>query len=609
MELLKENREILNQKYKKCLKKIERMEMSECIRVHNTKDGDRVIGIEQEDRIWFLNSKLQPEYAAQVYADRYEIREFGVYFIFGLSDGKHVRKLLEKCDKTNQIIVFEPDANIFYTACIFFALKDLLEDDRVIICVPDVIGRIESAISSMVSFQKMNVIEMCILPGYDILYRKAYLDFEDKVIAVMRENVITRNTKFNIGRKNPQHTLYHIKNMISHNNGEQLKQELAKYDLSKIPAIIVSAGPSLDKNVHELKKAQGKAFIVVVDAAIKTVIQAGVRPDMICTIDFQAPDYFFEGIDQKGLVWTFGSLSKPLSMEQADDKIFYHGYYCRYWSKLLLETVGYAMPGLASGGSVSTEAFTFVYYLGFKKIVLVGQDLAFTNGVSHTRGALGAFGNNADYIKSRNIVQVEGINGELLNTDFQMWEYKRWFERMIQINMDKFDLIDATEGGAKIEGTEILKLEDVIERECKTQLDIYDILQNMPQAFTKDQQEKLLNGLKHMRDLLQDLREKVDNAIVRQENILEALKTGDSIAIKENLSEMVKDNNEIGKHWLFDLMTMYAFKEEYDLGADIYTKKDMKIEELVERSLNLYKGYQKAIDMFEEDIEECIIKD
>lgn len=93
----------------------------------------------------------------------------------------------------------------------------------------------------------------------------------------------------------PQHILYHMKNMISQRNIAQIKQAFSAYPVADIPVIIVSAGPSLDKNVKELRKAQGKAFIIVVDAALRTVLQAGVQPDIVCTIDPESPERFLRG--------------------------------------------------------------------------------------------------------------------------------------------------------------------------------------------------------------------------------------------------------------------------------------------------------------------------
>lgn len=33
------------------------------------------------------------------------------------------------------------------------------------------------------------------------------------------------------------------------------------------------------------------------------------------------------------------------------------------------------------------------------------------------------------YKQRRKIVEVEGIDGTMLETDFQMWFYKQWFEK------------------------------------------------------------------------------------------------------------------------------------------------------------------------------------
>ena len=63
------------------------------------------------------------------------------------------------------------------------------------------------------------------------------------------------------------------------------------------------------------------------------------------------------------------------------------------------EELGYMFPILSVGGSVTSEAFQIASYLGFRKIILVGQDMAFTNGISHTEGIEKAFGDNDEYIQ------------------------------------------------------------------------------------------------------------------------------------------------------------------------------------------------------------------
>lgn len=83
------------------------------------------------------------------------------------------------------------------------------------------------------------------------------------------------------------------------------------------------------------------------------------------------------------------------------------------------EELGYMFPILSVGGSVTSEAFQIASYLGFRKIILVGQDMAFTNGISHTEGIEKAFGDNDEYIQSRTLMDVECIDGKILKTVFK----------------------------------------------------------------------------------------------------------------------------------------------------------------------------------------------
>ena len=78
--------------------------------------------------------------------------------------------------------------------------------------------------------------------------------------------------------------------------------------------------------------------------------------------------------------------------------------------------------------------------------------------------------------------------------------------------------------------------------------------------------------------------------------------------MKTELGEMLETNDCLEHMPVFDMMVSYAQKEEYELGDRIYEKEEMPIEELVERNLTLYQGYEKAVEMLLEDIEEYIIQ-
>lgn len=610
MEWLISNFEELEKQKIAKVEKLNSLEIDETVTVEHAKNDTSVLTIQVNGRKWFLNSRLHPQMAARLYVQRYPIRKFGTYFIFGLSDGKHIREFLKQCDDTNHVIVYEPDAAIFRTSCDNFDLTDIFADERFRLCVPEVTEDVETIMRYTLQYTDLMVIEFCILPAYDILYREECENFMDTILDRLQDEIVRKSTRLGFDRMVPRHTLYNMKHMIGCRNIYQIAQAMQGIDVSEIPAVIVSAGPSLDKNIQELRKAEGKAFIVVVDAALRTVLRAGIRPDIVCTIDPESPDRFFENLDLEGISWCCDRVTRPWIMEHFGKKVYYYGFFEQYWNEILDENTDYPFPDIPSGGCVSAIAFSLACYLGFRRLVLVGQDMAFTGGISHTVGIEGAFGDNDEYIQSRHLIQVEGLDGTMLETDFQMWYYKKWFEKAIRVNEEMLEVIDATEGGAKIEGAQIMTLKDVVESYCEQSFVFAEMEKNIDSAYSEEKQTRLLQALREMKPLTMALKKKIKAGIRLQEQILHDLKKKklQPNRMKAELSDMLKKNDDLEHMPVFDMMVSYAQKEEYELGDRIYEKEEMPVEELVERNLALYQGYEKAAEMLLEDIEEYVMQ-
>src|SRR5213078_893238 len=52
------------------------------------------------------------------------------------------------------------------------------------------------------------------------------------------------------------------------------------------PAIIVSAGPSLRKNKHLLKEADGKAVFIAVQRILQPLLEMGIEPQFVTSLDY-----------------------------------------------------------------------------------------------------------------------------------------------------------------------------------------------------------------------------------------------------------------------------------------------------------------------------------
>lgn len=613
MNIFENNITILEKKYPEIARKIKEINMestTDQVRIQKAEDGEKVIELYCRKHWWRLNSKISPKNAAAQYAERYEIRMYGVYFVYGIADGKSIRHLSEKCDDTNVMVVWEPNVEILAVALHNFDFEDLIANDNIILCVPEAEDNIDDILQKVVSYSNMKLIEFCILPNYDVIYTRQCEKFMQSCINKMQDEIVHKSTRLGFGRMIPQHMLFHMKNMISQRNIMQIREAFFTYPVKEIPAIIVSAGPSLDKNVKELQKAQGKAFIIVVDAALRTVLKAGVKPDLVCTIDPESPERFFEGMDLKDIIWMYGKWTRPWIFQQYGGKIFYQGNYTGIWNNILSDELGYKFPAVLTGGSVTSDAFMIADYIGFRKIILVGQDMAFTNGISHTSGIEGAFGDNDEYIDSRYQVYVEGIDGQKLKTDFQMWRYKKWFEKIIEKNEGRFRVINATEGGALIKGTINQRLRETISSECKIEFDGYKILNQIEPAFTSEQQEKLENKLSELKQEASELKNILKQNIENQNELIEHLEQNNQNEawIADKLRAVMEQNAKIEQSLIMEFLTYYAQKEEYEVGDDIYADENMSIPDMIRKSVYLQNGYLKGVEMLQEDMDEYALK-
>ncbi len=245
-----------------------------------------------------------------------------------------------------------------------------------------------------------------------------------------------------------------------------------------IPGIIVSAGPSLRKNVHQLKKLRDRALILCVDTALPVLKKCGVEPHIVMTLDAQKHSHrHFSGIDTSGINLLADMVScTPVIRD------FTGGIIISTTSKYYTDTAGathrettpaidwvenFAGPigDIQSGGSVATSAFDALLNMGCSSIILVGQDLAYTGREIHSSGTYHNDGwlpactrlNNLDtinqqVIRKRKIFRTDSVgNSGTVITDFVLNLYKGWFEDSSA--KTGIDVINSTEGGARIRNT------------------------------------------------------------------------------------------------------------------------------------------------------------
>ncbi|WP_204955911.1 motility associated factor glycosyltransferase family protein [Metabacillus crassostreae] len=213
--------------------------------------------------------------------------------------------------------------------------------------------------------------------------------------------------------------------------------------------ILVSAGPSLAKQLPLLKKASlcKNVVIACVGTALIPLVKAGIKPNLIMISDpKELINEQFEGLRDLDIPLFYLSTANHLAVKQ------YNGPRFIVWqsgfekAEYLAEKT--KSPLIKTGGSVATCLLDLLIKLGSKKIMLVGQDLAFTNNSSHTKNA-----HSQTSIKNKiNLIEIKGyFQNETVLTSLNLYTYLKWFERYV-MEYNDIQFWNCTEGGAYIQG-------------------------------------------------------------------------------------------------------------------------------------------------------------
>ncbi|EAI4316893.1 motility associated factor glycosyltransferase family protein [Campylobacter coli] len=284
-------------------------------------------------------------------------------------------------------------------------------------------------------------------------------------------------------------------------------------------AIVVSAGPSLAKQLPLLKTYQEKAVIFCADGALSMLEKEGIAPDYILNIDFEdLPLRFFQNKEKlkQSIVAlecaTHPNVVQKLKSENCMIILRNKALYQRF----NLNDFGY----IDTGTHVSHFSYTLALALGFKNIIMIGQDLAFDEkGNSHSKGFI--LGEKID--RTLNIptlkVPAYGGKGEVL-THMTWNDYRIKLEYLFACNSKEAKFYNATEGGSRINFTEELSFKECCEKLLKDNKPKFEF----PKSLTKNRSDKLLSKFK----------EKIEQDKIIAKNFL-----NDALVLKQMLESIL----------------------------------------------------------------------
>jgi SAM-dependent methyltransferase len=223
------------------------------------------------------------------------------------------------------------------------------------------------------------------------------------------------------------------------------------------PTVLVAAGPSLDRNLVELRAVADRVLLVAVDTAVRPLLAAGVRPQIVVAVDPSEPNArHMRGLSDVRGMWLVGEGSiDPAVLTQFIGRTFtFKVSHHHPWPWLASHGVG--RGGLQAWGSVLTTAFDLALHLGADPIVFAGADLAYTDGQLYCRNTVYepewqhlSTGQRADefrgFIEAQGQITEPGLSGDAVITAPRFVQFRDWIVSRARVTDRR--IVNATGAG------------------------------------------------------------------------------------------------------------------------------------------------------------------
>ena len=382
-------------------------------------------------------------------------------FFYGLGNGVFYKALAK--NKTHKsIAIIEPEIEIIYSVLNLIDLSEELEKEQIVLFFSEFTTHTQFHYlivnAELEPYSK--TYNLIIHSKFYDQFSDDYIDINKKFAEAFSHIVIAHGNSIDdllIGtRQNIENLPEMFKNYCYH---DLIKKRHKLVDT----AIIVSTGPSLDKQLETLKKFAPYVSIISVDASYPILARNGIKPDYVTSIERMIPtSTFFEkkhpDVDEN-IYFVISSVTHTQSVKNILPRRLVLTMKPQHEEKMFgLKKYGY----LGVGHSCANMAYQLAYVLGHKNIVFIGQDLAFgKDGASHAKGHTIAQ-------PDENLYTIAyGGEGEVRTTYVWML-FKNQFENDIeQAKLEDIKSYNCTEGGARINGATEKPFLEVMNELCK----------------------------------------------------------------------------------------------------------------------------------------------
>ncbi|MDD3413805.1 MAG: DUF115 domain-containing protein [Lachnospiraceae bacterium] len=577
-QLYNENRKILRTKYPNLLKAIDNEEAEKEMMAVGVAcvENRKVLYAIKDGSQFQLDSLYDSDAIMQLWAGQFQDLSYYTRFVwFGFGNGMYAEKMLEITEKTVEIIIYEPCLSVIVAAMEEFPIYKVLESKRIHLIVPGYTETYEDVLFQYFDYSNKSFLQYGSYLNYSVLFPEEQKNYQEGLQLALNSINSTQSVLVRFGEAYFENTLSNLPYLISGRTLEQLYHVLPK----DMPAVIVAAGPSLDKNVEELRKFKNKAFIIAVDTAASALLKYNIEPDVFITVDGKkiATHFTDERLKKIPVICCLHGNKDALGMHEGP-KFFFDDENPYVMEFFQLKKKEFA--GLSTGGSVANDALSLADTLRFQTIILVGQDLAYTNDQTHAASTVSGELNGE--IGNRDTIELEGYYGGKVISSSEFQLYQKWFQDYIA-EKPYLRVFNCTEGGANIKGALNLPLREVLEKECNKTFPFKETINEIPDFFTREEQEEFQYYMENTVEKLNYIAYEAECGIRDYEKMRELVCT-DKYHSKEMLRLSKKTREMTDKIEKNPVMSFIEYRLQFEttvLLERVYDKANNEKEELI----------------------------
>ncbi len=577
--------------------------------------GDDCYGIEVNGKYWNLASAYGMEVPVSAWMERdilQTVEYNSAILMFGFGNPLYYCALREKF-ADNMILLVEPSERLIQTWAWFIDFEELFSDKRFILLIGPVCEhKITDYLAVCFDYSNVRNAKSVCVPNYLQMYTEDYKQLMSEFSTLTEDLLVARNTLLRNDEDWSKNSLYALYDLSTQYSAAALFGALEDSPILDYPVVIVAAGPSLEGNIDALKPYQDRAVIIGINRSIKILEAHGIKSHLNVMID-PATDPAQAGEEEMREVPLLTMTSASAEFHQVHNgKRFY--FMGDSFVRDFLSNIDAHLPGSGSGGSVATTAFVAAIRMGFKNIILIGQDLAFKDGQQYSMQSVNEQWVFVDEVKEKTARMeegcylVDGNNGDKVVTKYDYDHFRLWYERTIEQNPD-VHVINATEGGALIHGTEVMSLADALKRDCPEEPLTLDELLADVSPMCVDSKEKYLELLGQIEEDMPSLIKELENGkeIYEKLDKLVKNKAFNHPNLNKNLRKVSELNSKLEKN------TCIMFLEQFDVSSryavfDALNEKtgdeESEIKLIVEQGLQAVNDYLKAHELWRATLDE-----